>query len=116
MRVDQTGCSKRVISGWLRSASGQKRKSSLRAYVVRCSSRSTDLLWIAPCPKSARKRLMHRSKQRRYSITSSAAISKPGGTVRPSSFAVLRFTTVSYLVGTCTGRSAGFAPRRIRST
>jgi hypothetical protein len=83
---------------------------------VRSNPKSGSSLMRPRCPKSARKRLMHRSKQRRYSITSSAAISKPGGTVRPSSFAVLRFTTVSYLVGTCTGRSAGFAPRRIRST
>jgi hypothetical protein len=51
-----------------------------------------------------------------HSITSSAATSRPGGTVRPSAFAVLRLMTVSYLVGTCTGRSAGFAPRRMRST
>jgi len=47
------------------------------------------------------------SQQETYSITSSAATSKPGGTVRPSAFAVLRLTTVSYLVGVCTGRSAG---------
>ena len=33
-----------------------------------------------------------------YSITSSAATSRPGGTVRPSAFAVLRFTTIWYLV------------------
>jgi hypothetical protein len=51
-----------------------------------------------------------RSKKDRYSITSSAAISKPGGTVKPSAFAVLRLTTVSNFVGVCTGRSAGFAP------
>src|SRR6516165_6203526 len=50
-----------------------------------------------------------------HSITSSAATSRPGGTVRPSAFAVLRFKTVSYLVGACTGRSAGLAPRRMRS-
>jgi hypothetical protein len=35
--------------------------------------------------------LLHRSVQHRYSITSSAVISKPGGTVKPSAFAVLRF-------------------------
>jgi hypothetical protein len=51
-----------------------------------------------------------------HSITSSAAISKPGGTVKPSAFAVLRLTTVSNFVGVCTGRSAGFAPRRMLST
>ena len=35
---------------------------------------------------------------------------------RPSAFAVLRLITSSYLVGACTGRSAGFSPLRIRST
>ena len=58
--------------------------------------------------------LTQRSKKDRYSMTSSAAISKPGGTVKPSAFAVLRLTTVSNFVGVCTGRSAGFAPRRMR--
>src|SRR6516225_824474 len=48
----------------------------------------------------------------RYSITSSEATSRPGGTVRPSAFAVLRLRRVSYLTGVCTGRSAGLAPRR----
>ena len=43
-----------------------------------------------------------------YSITSSARASTDGGTVRPSSFAVWRLITNSYLVGACTGRSAGF--------
>jgi hypothetical protein len=51
-----------------------------------------------------------------YSITSSAVASNPGGIVRPSVLAVLRLTTSSYLVGACTGRSAGFSPLRMRST
>jgi hypothetical protein len=55
-------------------------------------------------------------RQCRYSITSSAATSRPGGTVRPSALAVLRLTIVSNLVAACTGRSAGLSPRRIRST
>src|SRR5262245_6881504 len=42
-----------------------------------------------------------------HSITSSAATSMAGGTVSPSALAVLRLTTVSNLVGACTGRSAG---------
>src|SRR5215469_6531355 len=37
-----------------------------------------------------------------HSITSSAATSRPGGTVSPSAFAVLRFTIVSNLVAACT--------------
>src|SRR5205823_3288501 len=51
-----------------------------------------------------------------YSITSSARTSTISGTWRPSAFAVFMLSTVSYLVGSCTGRSAGFSPLRIRST
>src|SRR5215470_5465475 len=51
-----------------------------------------------------------------HSITSSARASSDGGTSRPSDLAVLRLITSSYLVGACTGRSAGFAPLRMRST
>src|SRR6516162_11119106 len=42
-----------------------------------------------------------------HSITSSARARRFGGTVRPSSFAVLRLITSSYLIGAWTGRSAG---------
>src|SRR5512132_2270708 len=55
-------------------------------------------------------------KQITYSITSLALASSVVGTVRPSAFAVLRLITNSYLVGACTGRSAGFSPLRMRST
>ena len=51
-----------------------------------------------------------------YSITSSARASTDGGSVRPIALAVFRLTTSSYRVGTCTGRSAGFSPLRMRST
>src|SRR5262245_46112527 len=51
-----------------------------------------------------------------HSITSSARASTEGGSSRPSAFAVLRLITSSYLVGACTGRSAGFSPLRMRST
>src|SRR5262249_34333385 len=51
-----------------------------------------------------------------HSMTSSAATSRPGGTVRPSAFAVLMLRAVTNLVAACTGRSAGLAPRRMRST
>ena len=46
-----------------------------------------------------------------HSITSSARSRIDGGTVSPSAVAVLRFTTISNLVGSCTGRSPGFSPR-----
>src|SRR5262249_55545181 len=38
------------------------------------------------------------------------------GTSRPSALAVLRLMSSSYLVGACTGKSAGFSPLRMRST
>ena len=51
-----------------------------------------------------------------HSITSSAATSRPGGTVRPSAFAVVRLITNSILVGNSTGRSPGLVPFKILST
>src|SRR6476620_12512609 len=51
--------------------------------------------------------------RRSYSIASSARLSSSGGTVSPSSFAVLRLITSSSLVGSSTGRSSGFAPFKI---
>ena len=51
-----------------------------------------------------------------YSITSSAIATSVGGGWRPSTFAVLRFIASSNLSGNCKGRSAGFAPFRMRST
>jgi len=62
--------------------------------------------------------LTHAVQQNRplHSITSSARSKIDGGTVRPSALAVLRFTTISNLVGYCTGRSPGLSPRRMRST
>src|SRR6516165_8568488 len=49
-----------------------------------------------------------------HSITSSARASSVGGTDRPSSFAVCRLMTSSNLVDCITGRSAGFAPFKMR--
>jgi hypothetical protein len=51
-----------------------------------------------------------------HSITSSARASSIGGTSSPWTFAALRLMTNSYLVGFCTGRSAGLAPLSMRST
>src|SRR5262249_50187624 len=51
-----------------------------------------------------------------HSITSSVRASTVAGKSRPSALAVLRLMTNSYLVGACTGRSAGFSPLRMRST
>ena len=54
------------------------------------------------------------ARQHLYSITSSASASNVGGILRPSAFAVLRLMINSNLVGSITGRSAGFSPLRIR--
>jgi hypothetical protein len=51
---------------------------------------------------------------RAYSITSSAALSRPNGTERPNVLAVLRLITRSNLDDCWTGKSAGFSPLRIR--
>src|SRR5947207_15744258 len=51
-----------------------------------------------------------------HSITSSARARTESGISSPSVFAVLRLITSSYLVGACTGRSAGFSPFRMRLT
>src|SRR5262245_39335570 len=49
-----------------------------------------------------------------HSMTSSARVSRVGGTVRPSAFAVLRLSARWNLVGCITGRSECFAPLSIR--
>src|SRR6516164_3467233 len=51
-----------------------------------------------------------------HSITSSANASNLSGIWRPSALAVLILTVSSYFVGDCTGKSAGFSPRKMRST
>jgi hypothetical protein len=66
-------------------------------------------------PGRANLRLIHRSKLRLYSITSSARASTVGGMLRPSAFAVFRLTTSMYFDACSTGRSAGFAPFKILS-
>src|SRR3981189_2826579 len=56
------------------------------------------------------------ANRRHHSMTSVACSGSVFGTVRPSAFAVLRLMTRSNLVGSNTGRSAGFSPLRIRPT
>ena len=51
-----------------------------------------------------------------HSITSFARPSTLDGMARPSAFAVVRLTTVSYFSGVCTAMSAGRSPLRMRST
>src|SRR5215472_17426457 len=64
----------------------------------------------------ARIRLMQRSKWCYYSITSSAATSRDCGTARSSILAVWALMTSSNLLACTTGKSAGFAPLRMRAT
>src|SRR5499427_6744212 len=61
-------------------------------------------------PRSRRAAEQRDERAPLHSITSSARASSMGGIVRPSALAVLRLITSSYLVGACTGRSAGFSP------
>src|SRR5262249_39431328 len=51
-----------------------------------------------------------------HSITSSASASSPCGKARPSVLATFTLRTSSNFVGRSIGRSAGFAPLRMRST
>ena len=51
-----------------------------------------------------------------HCVASSARASTVAGNSRPSAKAVLVLITNSNLVGACTGKSAGFAPLRMRST
>ena len=47
-------------------------------------------------------------------MTSSARASSVGGTLSPSALAVFMLIAVKYLVGACTGRSAGFCHAGLR--
>ena len=64
--------------------------------------------------KTVKPRLM--ALRTRYRITSSARASSDAGIVRPSVLAVFMLITSSNFVGCSTGRSAGLAPLKIRST
>ena len=94
------------------SASGQTRKSGN-------AIASSDLPLKADIKQTLRQSekchfRTHASQQSKpYSITSSARPSTDTGRSRKSALAVFRLITSSYLVGVCTGRSAGFAPALI---
>src|SRR5262245_18322145 len=89
----------------------------------RCASKKPDHRHprlLRPCRQRPRRR---RAAEQRddlspphHSITSSARASTVAGISRPSALADLRLTMSSYLVGACTGCSAGFSPLRMRST
>jgi len=74
------------------SASGQNRKSSMRANVFRFAPESGHRAMQSACPFRAMNGLMRRSKRHLYSIILSARPSSEGGTARPSALAALRLT------------------------
>jgi hypothetical protein len=95
-------------SGWVYASCGSG--ADLVGYSAMSALPQTGEVLL--CPLCAISRQMHCNKNH-YSITSSARASRVSGTLRPSAFAVLRLIANSYLVGCCTGRSAGLAPLRI---
>src|SRR5215471_9701046 len=71
---------------------------------------------IVRCLLCAKSRHYASQQNSGYSITSSARSSNDGGMVIPRDLAVLRLITKSNLVGSCTGKSDGLSPLRIRPT
>src|SRR5262245_33032430 len=71
---------------------------------------------LRPCRDRPRRRATEQRDELAsfHSITSSARPDSVGGTSMTSAFAVLRLSTNSNLVDCTTGRSAGFAPLRMR--
>ncbi len=82
---------------------------------VRSGAASGNLSGTARCRRCANSGLMHCSKEHPHSITSSARCWRSKGASRPSALAVFRLIVSTYLVGACTGKSAGFSPLRMRS-
>jgi len=77
---------------------------------------AAEVVTLSNIPPCALTRLMHWSKQHRYSMTSSARKRSDCGMVSPIAFAVLRLITSSNFVGCSTGKSSGFAPWKILCT
>ena len=100
---------------------GTRSRDAARSAATCCARKPTTGICRLLRPRRQRPRRRRAAEQRDelaplHSITSSARASSVGGTSRPSALAVLRLITSSYLVGACTGRSAGFSPLRMRST
>jgi len=81
---------------------------------VRFTPKSRHRATRRACPLCAKSGHSHCSKKHRYSITSSASAINVGG--MSSALPLLRLMTRSKVVGSSTGTSAGFVPRRILST
>src|SRR5262249_42819373 len=115
--LPQTRCARQIGRG--KAASGRATVSDQpgSASVVLADTRNHRDIDAA----GARNQRAHAADERDerappHSITSSARASSVAGMLRPSAFAVIRFTIRSNLVGCWTGRSVGLAPRRILST
>ena len=91
------------------SRSGRGPKNPMIGIFAGCCARAASGHAAAPPSSVMNSRRFTRSPRRRGRAPSA-------GTSRPSALAVLRLITSSYLVGACTGRSAGFSPLRMRST
>src|SRR5262245_55820096 len=98
-----------------------ERSQELRVVAGRPGAEEPDH-WHRWLLRARRQRPCRRAAEQRdepapvHSITSSARSRKDSVIVRPSALAVVRLMTRSNLVGCSTGKSAGFAPRKILST
>src|SRR5262249_47897829 len=111
--TDEMGCKRQSARAHVRF--GSKADIDDHSDDVCFTPESGHRLSALGCPLCAKSRLMRCNKERRYSITSSAAVNNLSEMVSPSALAVLRLMISSYFVGTCTGRSGGFSPLRTRS-
>ena len=92
------------------AALGQKPALPRRSIDVRFALNKQTLTGRVQCDAMCQLRT-HAPQQKQLFDHLVGAQQRGGGTFRPSAFAVLRLITSSYLVGACTGRSAGLAPR-----
>jgi hypothetical protein len=97
---------------WVSRDRGGRSRTSKHVRFAPKADKRTDV-WLSPlCATSGCEQSQQSSP---YSITLSARSTRPAGTSWPIAFASCRLTTNSNLVGRSTGRSAGFAPRRIHA-
>src|SRR5262245_42624587 len=90
--------------------------STLKHLPTWADVRFTHVQRTSECRLWANSGLKQCSKEDRYSITSLARASSEGGTVMPSTFAVLRLMTSSSLVGNSIGKWATGVPLSILYT
>jgi hypothetical protein len=98
---------------WCKSEFGQSKTSGCE--LSRSALLPTADIHVAAATFALCLALMHRSKKRSYSITSSARPSSEIGTLTPN-VAVLRLIISSTFVDCMTGKSAGLSPLRTLPT